>query len=157
MASTKKIKSTAMALMGIVSVVLLSFIIKTAKDLFTSAGNWFPASIASFIAGFLIISATLVLSLALLASIWKNETPFNPKNVTKLKIIAWLLMVIEPYHFIAGYIFNKYYPLVLDDGSIISTRIAWNGTIFTAGLVVYCIALVFAYGISLQEQVDELL
>ena len=105
----------------------------------------------------LIVLAILVIALVLLFSIRKEETPFHLKNVRRLKVIAILLMSLEPYHFISEWISNHFYPMVLSDHTAVSVHTSWGGSILVAGLVVYCISLVFEYGISLQKQVDETL
>jgi len=49
----------------------------------------------------------------------------------------------------------------MDDGTIAMTAITTSyfpsGVIVVVGIVVYCVALVFMYGISLQKQTDETL
>ena len=157
MANILKIKKAAIALFAAVSLVLLWFIIQTVRGVMLNKGEWYAPSIATFCLGALILAATLVFALTLLHSIRKDETPFNRKNVARLKIIAVLLIVLEPYMLIAQWVFHKFYPIILSDGTSIEMHSSMGGTILVTGLVVYCISLVFDYGISLQKQVDETL
>lgn len=156
MVNNKKINRIVMVLTGIVSFLILLFIFQTVRGLLTPA-SWNTASISMVAVGTMIISASLAIALKLLLSIKKEKTPFNLKNVKRLKAIAVLLMTLEPYQYIATYVVNKLNPLFLDDGIKVTVRTSWGGCILTAGLVIYCVSLVFEYGISLQNQVDETL
>ena len=157
MMSTEKIKRTSLALFTLASLVLLWFIIQGVKGFVLNTTEWHAAGIITFSIGMLIVLAILVIALVLLFSIRKEETPFHLKNVRRLKVIAILLMSLEPYHFISEWISNHFYPMVLSDHTAVSVHASWGGSILVAGVVVYCISLVFEYGISLQKQVDETL
>lgn len=157
MADIKKIKRTALVLFAMASLVLLWFIIHTVRGFVLNTAEWYAASVAVFSIGVLIMSSTLVIALILLFATRKDETPFNLKNVGRLKAIAVLLVVLEPYQFVSEWVSNKYYPIFLNDNTVVSVHTSWGGCILVAGLVVYCVSLVFEYGISLQKQVDETL
>ena len=157
MEHTQKIKRAAMALFAVVSLLLLLFVAQTVRGLLMNTAGWNPPSIASVSIGALILAATLIFALTLLYTLRRDETPFHKKNVTRLKVIAVLLMILEPYLLLAQWVMHTYYPVILSDGSRIETHSTMGGTILAAGIVVYCISLVFDYGISLQKQVDETL
>jgi len=110
-----------------------------------------PVRILVDIIRVLILLSILVGALIVLLAIRKNETPFNKKNVKLLKGIALLLAVLEPFEALAEWVISRFF----SPGSVRFYLPA--GSILAAGLVVYCIALVFEYGISLQRQMDELL
>ena len=66
---------------------------------------------------------------------------------------------------VAQHIYNRLNPIVIVNTNefgvevTTTTSVTSNhgGVILTAGLVIYCVALVFHYGISLQKQADETL
>ena len=170
MSEVRKIKRVSAALFVIVSLVLLHFIVRNAIDTVRMVNvapplgfefTWnIPVALAQIVP-MLIMAVSLVMSLLLLHAIRKEESPFHLGNVKRLKVIAALLIVMEPSVFIAGRIFNRYNAFVIganEFGDItleIHTRV--DGFILTTGLIIYCIALVFQYGIALQTQVDETL
>jgi len=139
--------------------VFLLFLFQVARAILLNAkgGGWSVFTVTNFIVGTLIVLVLLCIGSSLLYSIRKDETPFNNKNVNKLKAIAILLAMYEPYCFIVQRLNNKFLPVVLGDGSSILVESSLGGFVFVSGLVVYCVALVFQYGISLQSQVDETL
>ena len=158
MAEIKKIKRTAFALFAVISLTLVWFIIDSVINLSQVTTQWNAASVSATAVCALIMLAIFSIALFLLKSVRADETPFNLKNVKRLKTIALLLVVFEPYMFVHGWIMQKLYPIVLDGVDIsISVRSSLSGVVVAAGLVVYCISLVFEYGISLQQQVDETL
>lgn len=114
------------------------------------------ALLASSITVFLILGILIVVSL-LLKSVEREYTPFNSNNVKKLKILSGLLIMFEPVHFISGKVVNMIHPVILKTGEKITTVVSFGGVIFALGLVVFCIALIFEYGIELQKQSDETL
>lgn len=95
------------------------------------------------------ILAMGILFLALLRSIWTDETPFHFTNVRRMKVLALLLILFWPYGNLViwcqvrltGRTFSSVSP----------------GASFLAGLGIYCVALVFQYGVALQTQSDETL
>ena len=152
MSDIKKIKRRALVLFGVASAVFLLFLVNTARGMIITMGTdfWNLVNTVTLVAAVLFIAASLGISLILLRSIRKGETPFCQKNVHKLKILAILLILFEPVRFALDYIAQYY-----QGGDI--GHLSLGGTVLTAGLVIYCVALVFQYGIALQEQVDETL
>jgi hypothetical protein len=155
MENTQKIKKTAFALLVVVSLIMLYNIIITIVGFVPAITEVAPLNPVHF--AFSIVSVFIMLSVQLygvilLLSVKKDETPFNSKNVRLLKSIAILLVAKEPLDFISSGI-----PVALGDGTIMVTRYFPSGAILAAGIVVYCIALVFKYGITLQTQFDETL
>ena len=158
MTDTKKIRKTAFVMSIAVSLTLLWVAIRSAWGIF-SQGNlteWNAASVITTVIGVLIIFPALIISLSLLHSAKSDVSPFNIKNVKKLKMIAVLLVMFEPYFYVSEWVCNKYYAIVIE-GMTLETHSSVLGIVFSAGLVVYCVSLIFEYGISLQQQVDETL
>ena len=170
MSEIRKIKRVSAALFVIVSLVLLHFIVRNVIDTVRMVNvlppmgfefTWNIPVALSQIVPMLIMAVSLAISLLLLHAIRKEESPFHLGNVKRLKMIAALLIVMEPCMFIAGRIYNRYNAIVIganEFGDItleMHTRV--DGFILTTGLIIYCIALVFQYGIALQTQVDETL
>ena len=155
METTRKIKTTANVLFLVVSLVLLWFIVITAWGGFRYAvpvgESPHPGRVLVDIVRVLVLLSILICALTVLLAIRKDETPFNVKNVRLLKRIAILLMVVEPYEVFAGWITSLF------SSPRIMTLYLPAGCVFAAGLVVYCVSLVFDYGISLQKQIDETL
>ena len=170
MSEMKKIKRVSSILFGMVSVVLLHFIVRNVMDTVQMVNvppplgfeiTWNVPVALSQIVPMLIMAVSLAMSLLLLHAIRKEESPFHLANVKRLKVIAALLIVTEPLGFIAERIFNRYNAIVIGANElgeillVVHTRL--NGGAITTGLIIYCIALVFQYGIALQTQVDETL
>lgn len=88
------------------------------------------------------IIIAIVSSLQLLMSIRKDESPFTENNGKKIRTIGISLMLIEPVDII----------LTLVQSSSLSVG---SGITFSAGIVMYCISLVFRYGCELQQESDE--
>ena len=158
MENIKKIKKSALVLLAAVSLIMLYFIIITVASFFVfdivfdgvSSSN--PVKNALYFISALVMLSVQIFVVILLLSVKKDETPFNLKNVRLLKSIAILLMVLEPLEVIASRI-----PTVLSDNTVAVMTYFPSGSIFVAGIVVYCISLVFKYGITLQKQFDETL
>lgn len=143
MENTKKIKRTAAILFVAVILILLWYIINVVRGIVI-----IREPNVSIIITTLIILSILTLALILLFSIKKDESPFNLKNVKLLKAIALLLVAKESWSFIVGWI---------NFGNILGASVTSVEWVIAAGLVVYCIALVFQHGITLQKQSDETL
>ena len=160
MTDIRKIKRTALVVFCVVSVSLLLHLAHIAYAIWLMVAtaameitSWSaPAVIASFLATPILL-VSLVISLTLLHTIRKEDTPFTLRNVKRLKVIGLMLILLEPVSFLAERIYFHFMPL--EDGMIIIT--AQAGFILSIGLITYCIALVFQYGIALQDQVDETL
>jgi len=103
-----------------------------------------------------IMLAIFIIALITLRSMKSDETPFNRKNVKRLKAMAILLVIYEPYLYLYTFILGKLHPIVIGDFTV-EPRSTLSGMFVIAGIVVYCVALVFEYGISLQRQFDETL
>ena len=156
MSNTKRIKRVASVFLIMISVLILWIITRQVISLIGFSG-WDAVTFILTIVGYVIVLGSLVIALSLLCSIRKDESPFNCMNVKRLKTIAVLLVLFEPYFFIAQLIHNRKFPLVSSDGNTVLVRTTLNGLVVVVGLIVYCVALVFEYGISLQKQVDETL
>ena len=154
-----KMKRTALFLLVIVGLLLLQFVYQAARGFFAFDYTvaWDAVLVANYAIGILIELGILVIALCLLFSVRRAETPFSQKNIKLLKVIAVLLIVYEPISIIMQMIVKRFHPIVLPDGSSIVVRSSLGGIVAATGLAVYCISLVFQYGISLQEQVDETL
>ena len=92
-----------------------------------------------------------VAALMILRSLWMEETPFLMKNVRRMKALALVLALYEPC------LRLLVYWQVRVTGA---TNVNWGaapGVLLPAAAVVYCLALVFQYGVILQTQADETL
>lgn len=160
MDTTKKIKRTAFVLFVAVSVILLwniYFTLSHPLAVGTPDGTltaYAIVQIAGYVIGLLFQLIMLTLSLVLLFSVKKDETPFNLKNVKLLKSIAIALVAFEPFGLITQWASAALAP-PLPIGEV--AFFTQGGFVLTAGLIVYCISLVFEHGISLQNQIDETL
>ena len=161
MENIKKIKKSALVLLVVVGLIMLYHIILVVSSTVANGFVFFPAPDGRsfnpvknvlYIMGTLILLSIQICALILLLSIKRDETPFKIKNVKLLKNIAIMLMTLEPLEVIAAGI-----PVAMDDGTFIFMRFFPSGNLFVAGIVVYCVSLVFKYGISLQQQSDETL
>ena len=92
-----------------------------------------------------------VAALMILRSLWTEETPFLMKNVRRMKALALALVLFEPC------IRLLVYWQVQFTGSTNINFGATPGFFLPAAAVVYCLALVFQYGVILQTQADETL
>ena len=163
----KKYKKSALVLSILTGLVLLwfafqqmrgaYFTIGFATDVLSGIGTdlyWFFA--ISF-ASVPIMLASLIINFSLLHSIRKEETPFTKKNASKLKVVALLLIAYEIYVTISQRILYSVFLRFENPNHSVVIETSLGGVIIVLGLVVYCIALVFEYGITLQNQVDETL
>ena len=96
------------------------------------------------------IFAIGILFLSLLRSFWTSETPFRLAIVRRMKALALLLIFCEPY---SRLVIWCQFRLTGHTTASVSFSI---GNIL-AGLVLYCVALIFQYGVALQAQADETL
>lgn len=85
----------------------------------------------------------------------KKSSPFVRENIKRLKIVSILLIAVEPVQFIFQWISNAVRPVMNGQKEVFVT--SFGGIIFVLGLVVFCLALVFEYGMELQKQSDETL
>lgn len=86
----------------------------------------------------------VVSCLQLLMSIRKDESPFTERNGRKIRTIGIAFMLLEPVQI----------ALTLVQSGEFSVG---SGIMFSAGIVMYCISLVFRYGCELQQESDETL
>ena len=153
-----KIKKVSSVLFILVCLVLLWVVIENIRSIFfLSTAGWNAIIIINTIVSAVVIFTTLILALAILHSTRAEETPFNVKNAKRLKAVAAILVIFEPYLFASQWLFNHFTPIPVSGAIFVRTQISLGGVAFAAGLVVYCVALVFEYGIFLQTQVDETL
>lgn len=92
-----------------------------------------------------------VAALMILRSLWTEETPFLMKNVRRMKALALVLALYEPCLRLLVHWQVRFTG---------ATNVSWGaapGVLLPAAAVVYCLALVFQYGVILQTQADETL
>jgi len=157
-----KLRRTAMTLSCVVSLMILLVLIQNTMMLVHSEPvSWTPTAIITLVIGWIIVLATMAISLSLLFTIKRNETPFSRTVVKRLKSLALLLIAYEPVTLIGSRIIRFDLPVFEGyiDGAytMITTVPSFVGFIMAAGLVVYCVAHIFDYGLFLQQQVDETL
>ncbi len=98
-----------------------------------------------FAAAFITIMIIAIVScLRLLMSIRRDESPFTERNGGKIRTIGIAFMLLEPVQI----------TLMLVQSGEFSVG---SGIMFSAGIVMYCISLVFRYGCELQQETDETL
>ena len=159
-----KIKRAALVLFVVVSLILLYNIILASRVAFTGYAvpigeTLNPVKIVFDVIRVLIVLSILTCAMVLLRAIKKDETPFNIKNVKLLKSVAFLTAVLDPYEIVASRI-PTFLPKIDISGLYrfeLATTFLPSGCFFVAGIVVYCVSLIFKYGISLQKQFDETL
>lgn len=98
-----------------------------------------------FAAAFITIMIIAIVScLRLLMSIRTDKSPFTERNGGKIRTIGIAFMLLEPVQI----------TLMLVQSGEFSVG---SGIMFSAGIVMYCISLVFRYGCELQQESDETL
>lgn len=98
-----------------------------------------------FAAAFITIMIIAIVScLRLLMSIRRDESPFTERNGGKIRTIGIAFMLLEPVQI----------TLMLVQSGEFSVG---SSIMFSAGIVMYCISLVFRYGCELQQESDETL
>ena len=168
MSDIVKFRRVALVLSVIIGLVILWFLYQQARGMyvvFTSGAriyggleeNIFYSFLAINYASIPIMLSSLIIGYSLLHSIRKEESPFIKKNATKLKIIAILLVVFELFVIISQEILFRFFFRFENQSDSFLIETSLGGVVIVMGLIVYCIALVFEYGISLQNQVDETL
>ena len=88
----------------------------------------------------------IITAIRLLWGVRKSDSPFTELNGKRIGIIGICFMLMEPLDFI-------YSGLIKSDWSIEN----FSGLAFSAGLVLYCISMIFRYGCELQQESDETL
>ncbi|WP_017414018.1 DUF2975 domain-containing protein [Clostridium tunisiense] len=157
----KKISKAMLMFVRVMTLVLVTLAVYfTVKSFSINYDNGlfreFTALFVSSMDALLIIAILAVVS-NLLKSIEKDYSPFNISNVKKLKVLSGLLLAFEPVHLISTKVVQSIRPLILEGGTRVTSFISFGGVFFAVGLVVFCIALIFEYGIELQKQSDETL
>ena len=92
-----------------------------------------------------------VVALLILRSLWTEETPFLMKNVRRMKALALVLALYEPCLRLL-----VYWQVRVTGATNVNFGAA-PGILLPVAAVVYCLALVFQYGVILQTQADETL
>jgi len=167
MSDIAKFKRVALVLSVIIGLVILWFLYQQARGIYIAyeVSTLMFGDVRAEFYSFLIINftgapimlASLIIGYSLLHSIRKEESPFIKTNAKKLKIIAILLVVFEFYIIISQEILFRFFFRFATPSHSILMETSLGGVVIVMGLIVYCIALVFEYGISLQNQVDETL
>ena len=162
MQETKKLKRAALVLGGVTGVLLLIFLIQVIRITWILAGlepypfdeTTVSIGISNVVYNFIVI-ATLIITLTMFISIWREESPFRQGIVNRLRIIAFLLVVFEIYWFVS----QRIHPIYIDmeEGYRMVIYTPLHGYVLVAGLVAYCVSLILHHGITLQTQVDETL
>ena len=177
MNKTEKIKRAAIIVFIIFSILFFLQTVQLLSPLIPGIGFFtytFPPPLTVFLSLAQHIGV-YILCFLLLRTIIKNETPFKKKTVTLLKIIALLFICIDVEGTVR-FIFRSFqlrrnnpvptqayttcfYTGYTEETVIYVTHgVFWfGGFAAIAGLIIYLIALVLKYGISLQTQVDETL
>lgn len=104
-----------------------------------------------FFAGICVITVLIVL---MLRSIQKEQSPFTAKNVRRLKGTGLTLVAIEVWEVVWTIIYQSWFYYSGDPLYFVNSM---GGILFVVGVVVYCIGLVFEYGMVLQQESDETL
>jgi len=167
MLEVKNYKKSALVLSIITGLLFLWFTFQQVRnayftivfgvDLYSGMGTYSYWFFAITFASIPILLTSLLISFNLLNSIRKEETPFTKKNVTKLKAIALLLIAYEIYLIISQRIIFSVFFRFANPNHIFVMETSLGGVVIVLGLIVYLIALVFEYGIVLQNQADETL
>lgn len=98
-----------------------------------------------FAAAFITIMIIAIVScLRLLMSIRRDESPFTERNGGKIRTIGIAFMLLEPVQI----------TLMLVQSGEFSVG---SGIMFSAGIVMYCISLVFRYSCEFQQESDKTL
>jgi len=161
----KKLKRTATIMIAITCLVFVYTLVRITTSVlgtvYWEGVRWSPGAVIVIILGGFFLLALLALPISLLYTIKKGETPFDKKIVNRLKLLALALALYEPFNLISHYLTWSDFPVFEGyiDGELtmITMRVSQGGFVLVAGLVVYCVALIFDYGITLQNQVDETL
>lgn len=92
----------------------------------------------------------IIITFRLLKSLKAEETPFTHANGRLIRNLSFLLIALGLADSIFIFFSNVF---ITHDYNDPDTK----GTVFAAGLVLYCISLVFRYGCELQQESDETL
>lgn len=169
----EKIKKASTGAMLVVIVILAYMLVLAAMSTIgiVRTGGFMPSNIAVWVElvnliFFGAVCAAGILGVRLLWSVRADETPFTRKNVRRLKGVSMLLVGAEVWEVIWGLVFStfiaraggsKFFPVSTSVGGVIAFPNAMGGVIIVVGVLIYCVALVFQYGMALQQESDETL
>lgn len=86
----------------------------------------------------------------LFAEIVKGNSPFTQKTTLKIKKIGAAFIGFNMFDLVLTFVFRA-----VNQSSHLVITIGFNGILM--GLLIFCLAGIFSYGIGLQKEVDELL
>ena len=95
-------------------------------------------------------------ALGMLMSVIRQASPFTEKNVRRLRVVGWGLIVFEPLQYLISLAFPLHFDVHGETFSLSSVS-SFGGLFIVAGIAVLCVAMVFRYGVELQTQADETL
>lgn len=102
----------------------------------------------SFVSWVILAFITLLASMIFLA-MYKAETPFSRKNITRIKIIAVLLMVLS--------IAPIGIELLVAYKIGFEIEFSMNFMYIFIGVMLYCLSFIFEHGHIIQEKTDEII
>ena len=111
----------------------------------------FEASMVVGVIDSLFVLAMLWLMYKMFSDIKSSYTPFKNENVTRLKHVAYILLVYSIALPIIGAIAEEL------SGDPLLVVIEFNFVLVAVAVLFYCMSLVFAYGTNLQKESDETL
>lgn len=98
---------------------------------------------------------TILHAVFLLQGILRNESPFTATTTRHLQWIGWLFIAYEPLSYLSQVVFNRHFPLTLDNGIHMTFSHTYGGIFLVCGFVVLSVSTVFRYGMELQQLSDE--
>jgi hypothetical protein len=152
---------TSLLLLVVMGILIFSngSLSSSLQDIFTitsSVGSIEMLSTQNLVILFLLAVIQLIILLGALSILYRifsdishNYTPFEKKQVTRMKQVAILTFVLC----ISSNIFTWIASVLLRETTILSLDVMWLGI----AVVIYCIAHIFDYGYQLQTQSDETL
>ena len=160
-----KLQKTSNYIIIIVRVVQILLLVLTTHSLIqtisiTNRGmheisNWMAVTIQSVFTCIMIVIA-LFISTSVLKSVKLDNTPFTHTNVKRLKIIAFLVIITEIISSAISF-FSSFFSQVIQGDVKIVLQSYMGGTLIAMGLIIFCVAVAFEYGTTLQKQSDETL
>jgi len=99
---------------------------------------------------------SLIFMFGFLRSLTDIGTVFSRKNVLRLRLTSFVLLLIEPLHYLLQLLLNKLRPLT-PEGFRVTTVSSLGGVILISGLIIFSVAAAFEYGTALQKESDETL
>ena len=99
----------------------------------------------------------MVSAFGLMRSVWREESPFTPKSVNRLRGMGWALILYEAAQEISAQIVQRMIFSPLAEGASIRVVSTMGGLFYTVGLMLLGVAMIFRYGMELQRLSDETL